>query len=261
MSKLIADPYAVLRILLIALSIAGIILFLFPLQFHIVNIGNLFGLAASIVLLAGTLFHRPLLQRLWTYRAGKITLSVIVVILIAGVLYCLVISCFMLHAANKKPKQTPRAVIVLGCKVNGTVPSLMLSRRIRAAYEILNQYPDITAVVSGGQGSNEDISEAQCMANELMRMGISAERILLEDRSTSTSENLRFSKQILDEQGIGGELLIATDAFHEMRAQVLAKKEGLPDCCAASAQTSWYLFPTYWVREWFGLAHAFVFGT
>ena len=137
----------------------------------------------------------------------------------------------------------------------------MLSRRIQAAYQALQQYPEMICVVSGGQGSNEDISEAQCMANELIRLGIASERIRIEDQSVSTSENLRFSKTILDEEGFSGEFLLATDSFHQLRAQILAGQESLPDCCAVTPYTSWYLVPTYWVREWFGLTHAFVFGT
>lgn len=253
-----------LRIVLLAAAIAGIVLFLFPLQFRIVNIGNLFGLACSVILLGFTVFNRQisaLLDTVNAHRAGKISLRILGGILLLGVLYCLAMSCFMIHAAHKKPKSQPQAIVVLGCKVRGTAPSLMLSRRIHAAYEILNANPEMIAVVSGGKGANEDISEAECMYNELTRMGIAAERILTEDQSTSTSENLRFSKQILEEHGISGALYIATDGYHELRAQILAEKEHLPACYPAAAHTSWYLLPTYWVREWFGLAHAFVFGT
>lgn len=165
----------------------------------------------------------------------------------------------MIHAANKKPPEPPKAIIVLGCKVRGTVPSLMLFRRIQAAYDALQEYPDAIAIVSGGKGENENISEAECMENELVRMGISKERIIQENQSTSTSENLRFSKPILEEKGIDKNVLIVTDGYHELRAQYLAKIEQLPECYGASAYTSFYLLPTYWVREWFGLAHAFVF--
>lgn len=253
----------ILRLVLLALSILGIAFFLFPLQFRIVNAGNLFGLGMSLLLLIFTLFNKritKLLQTIWEHKAGRITLSTLGILFCAGVLLCIILSICMLHGAHKKPQGEPRAVIVLGCKVNGSTPSLMLYRRIRTAYNTLVQYPDAVCVVSGGKGSNEDISEAACMSNELQKMGISADRILLEDQSASTSENLRFSKQILDENGISGELVIVTDGYHECRAQYLAKKEGLPDCAAASAPTSWYLLPTYWVREWFGLVHAFVFG-
>lgn len=255
---------SILRLILTGISVLGIGLFFLPITRHICNIGNLFGLFVSVLLLCFAVCNKlfsGILDKLWDNKAGRITLKAVAVIGICGIVYCLVISCFMIHAAHKKPKAQPQAVIVLGCKVRGTVPSLMLLRRITAAKEILEQNPDLIAVVSGGQGENEEISEAECMKNELIRLGISEDRILMEDRSASTSENLRFSKQILEENGITGSLLIATDGYHEMRAQILAKKEGLPDCGAVKAYTSWYLLPTYWVREWFGLAHAFVFGT
>lgn len=255
--------HPVIYAFLLLLAIAGIVLFALPLFVHIHNIGNLFGLCCSLLLLTFVLFRQKFLgifDRICAHSAGKIALRIIGIFVLLGLLYCLVMSIVMLHAAHKKPQQTPQAVIVLGCKVRGTAPSRMLGRRIRAAYEKLESDPALIAVVSGGKGDNEEISEAQCMYNELTRMGISSDRIILEDQSTSTSENLRFSKKLLDENGITGTLYIATDGYHELRAQILAKKEGLSDCFPAAAYTSWYLLPTYWVREWFGLAHAFVFG-
>ena len=98
------------------------------------------------------------------------------------------------------------------------------------------------------------------MRRELIKKGIAESRILTEDQSTSTSENLRFSKKILEEHGITGNVMIATDGYHEMRAQYLAKRETLPHCDPAPAHTTLLMFPTYWVREWFGLTHAFIFG-
>lgn len=255
---------SVLRVILILLSIAGILLFALPMTVRIINIGNLFGLAVSILLLCYSLFLPKIhtaISRAWTRKGGKIVLTVIGILALFGILYCLIISIMMARAASRKPKQTPQAVIVLGCKVNGSTPSLMLSRRIQAAYEAMQQSPDLTAVVSGGQGEYEDISEAQCMENELLRLDIEPERILKEDKSCSTSENLRFSKAILDENGIGGPVLLVTDAYHQFRAQMLARTENLPETGAVTPYTSWYLQPTFWVREWFGIAHAFVFGS
>lgn len=257
-------PSKLLLTVLLLIALAGIVLFLGPMSVRIVNIGNLFGLGCSVLLLCYVIFHKQvhaLIGKIRSAAAGRILLAVLAVCVILGVLYCLFLSGLMLRAAYRKPQEKPQAVIVLGCKVRGTTPSLMLSRRIRAAYDKLNADPALIAVVSGGKGDNEDISEAECMANELTRMGIAPERILLENQSTSTSENLRFSKELLDQNGITGNLLIATDVYHEYRAQILAEKEGLPECYAAPAHTSWYLVPTYWVREWFGLSHAFVFGT
>ncbi|MBP0971412.1 MAG: YdcF family protein [Oscillospiraceae bacterium] len=257
------DTHPVINALLLLLAVAGIILFTVPLFAHIHNIGNLFGLSCSVLLLIYVLFRRQIcgaVSRISAYPAGKASLRILGFLVLLGILYCLVLSALMLHAAHKKPQQTPNAIIVLGCKVRGTEPSRMLGRRIRAAYEKLEADPALIAVVSGGKGENEDISEAQCMYNELTRMGIASERILMENQSVSTSENLRFSKKILDDNGISGPLYLATDGYHELRAQILAKKEGLFVCTPAAAYTSWYLLPTYWVREWFGLTHAFVFG-
>ncbi|MBR6718582.1 MAG: YdcF family protein [Oscillospiraceae bacterium] len=257
------SQHRIAMILLTLLAVAGIILFALPMTVNIVNIGNLFGLACSFLLLVLTLWHTPffaLLGRIAANRIGKKILFILGAVIVLGVLYCLIMTCVMLHAAHKKPAEQPQTVIVLGCKVRGTAPSRMLSRRIRAAYALLEQNPDMKVIVSGGKGDNEDISEAQCMYNELTKLGISAERIIMEDQSTSTSENLRFSRICMQENGLTGSVYLATDGYHQLRAQILAKKEDLPECYPAAAYTSWYLVPTYWVREWFGLAHAFVFG-
>ena len=256
------SAHVLLRALLIVIGCAGVFFFVLPAAFGIVNIGNCFGLTVSLILLLFAICSGRISKWLHTlngHAVGHITLGLLTALLLLGICWCLLLSCMMLYGAHKKPKQTPRAAVVLGCKVRGSVPSLMLWRRITRANEILTQNPDMIAVVSGGQGSGEEISEARCMADELIRLGIAPERIILEDKSTSTSENLRFSKQILDDMGITGELLIVTDGFHERRAQLLAGYEGIPETAAASAYTSWYLLPTYVVREWFGLTHAFVF--
>ncbi len=252
-----------LRVFLILVSIFFIIEFWLPTTVGIVNIGNAFGLGCSILLLVYALFNKrisALLDRIYACRAGKITLRVLGVLIVLGVIYCLILSILMLHSAYRKPKSTPQAVIVLGCKVRGTNPTRMLSERIKAAYDAMQKYPDMVAVVSGGKGHDEVISEAECMRRELIKKGIAESRILTEDQSTSTSENLRFSKKILEEHGITGNVMIATDGYHEMRAQYLAKRETLPHCDPAPAHTTLLMFPTYWVREWFGLTHAFIFG-
>lgn len=253
-----------LRVILLTLSLIGIGLFASPLLFRIVNIGNLFGLGVSIALLLTVLLRAPL-GRLYDAcmerKAGKITLTVIGILLLLCVLYCMILSVLMLHAAHKKPKEAPAAMVVLGCKVRGETPSLMLYRRIKAAYAAMQQYPDMLVIASGGQGNDEDISEAQCIAETLIEMGADRSRILLEDQSTTTSENMRYSRAVLEAQGIPADsvILLASDGYHEMRAQILAGYEGLERCYPAAAYTSWFLAPTYVVREWFGLTHAFVF--
>ena len=252
-----------LRIILLGIAICGLVIFFLPVTVHIINAGNLFGMGVSMCLLGFVLFNQQfsqLLDRIKHHSAGRIALRIVAGCIVLGILYCLILSGFMIHAANKNPKEKPAAIIVLGCKVRGTEPSLMLMRRIRAAYEAAVEYPDTPLILSGGQGSDEMISEAACMARELKQMGLPEQRLIEENRSVNTSENLRFSRDIMQTQGLEGPVIIVTDTFHEMRAQYLAKIEGYGECCAASTGTKWYLLPTYWVREWFGLTHAFVFG-
>lgn len=256
------------RVLLIGISLVGIFFFVLPMMAKIINLGNVLGLLASLFLLGFTVFNKPVAKFLGILRehiAGKIVLSCIGVFFCLGVLLCLVLSVMMLTAANKKPKDTPQAIIVLGCKVKGEKPSRMLARRLETAYNALEHNPDMICVVSGGKGSDEQMTEAQCMYEWLTAKGIDENRIIQEDKSASTSENLRFSKEKMDLldsiQASDTQILIATDGYHQYRAQYLAKQEGFSKTAAASAYTSWYLLPTYWIREWFGIVHAFVFGS
>lgn len=252
----------VMRILFLLLGILGIMVFFIPYTRHISNVGNGVGMAASIFVVICCIWSKKIgsiLSAMWQHRSGKPVLICAGSVLCAGILLCAVLSVIMIRGMQNKPKSQPQAVIVLGCKVNGSTPSLMLSRRIRAAYDALQQYPEAVCVVSGGKGSDEHISEAECMQRELLEMGIPSDRILTEDKSTSTAENLQFSYAILKENGITEGITLVTDGFHEARAQYIAKINGLPACTALPTATSWYLLPTYWVREWFGLVHAFVF--
>ena len=117
-----------------------------------------------------------------------------------GILVAAVTGCFIIRGAYGNPGQDCRYVIVLGAGVNGSVPSLSLRERIDAAYEYLVAYPQAICIVSGGQGNNEDISEAECMFRELTAMGIEADRVWMEDKATSTRENLRFSLALIEQR-------------------------------------------------------------
>ena len=137
-------------------------------------------------------------------------------------------------------------LIVLGCQVNGTVPSRMLRQRIDAAADYLTTYPDAVAIVSGGMGSGEDITEAACMAQCLRAMGIAPGRIILEQEATSTMENLRFSLSLMDE---GASAAIVSNEFHLYRAGQMAVTLGL-DAALIPADTEYpILTASYFLRE------------
>lgn len=153
-------------------------------------------------------------------------------------------------------------IVVLGCGVNGTVPSLSLQNRIDAAYAYLSANPDTICVVSGGQGPDEDITEAACMKRELVEMGIETERIWEEDRSTSTIENLRFSLEVIEANaGHRPETIgIISSEYHLYRASLMAADQGVT-AVGIPAKTSWFtLWANYHMREIVAVWAYLIFG-
>lgn len=128
-------------------------------------------------------------------------------------------------ATEKKADGSNDYAIILGAKVKpGGIPSLSLHYRLDVATDYLLQYPHVTAIVSGGQGADEDQTEASVMYDYLVQAGIDAKRILIEDNSTSTFENLKFSQQLLPENT--NAITIISNDFHLKRATLLATKLG-----------------------------------
>ncbi len=232
------------------------ILFLNPCFLGIRNIGNLAGMALSIL---GFLFFAAnpviarLLQKIWQHGVGHIVLCISLGFLAVGAVFAFTISGCMVYKMHSIPREE-NTVVVLGCQVKNGGPSLMLRRRLDAAYDYLMEHPDVPVIVCGGQGSDEAISEAQCMYEYLSAKGIAPERITQEDRSTSTIENLQNAKEILQEQGRDTRITLVTDGFHQLRASMIAHSIAI-ETDHVSARTPWYLVPTYWVREWFGICY------
>lgn len=188
------------------------------------------------------------------WKRLRLFLSICLVLFVAG--GCAV-SALMMAAIYNAPG--PEAtVVVLGCRVYGDQPSLMLQRRLDAALEYLSAHPESPVVCAGGRDQRDPYSEAYVMARYLEAQGISPERIYQEDTSTTTRENLANAASIIRENGLPQQAAIATDAFHELRGQLYAKRSGL-DGRSLPAQTPWGIAPSYWVREWLGLAKALFF--
>jgi uncharacterized SAM-binding protein YcdF (DUF218 family) len=131
-------------------------------------------------------------------------------------------------------------IIVLGAHVDGTRPTLALLERIRRALEYLEENPRTKAVLSGGKGEGEQVSEAQAMYCYLTEHGIDGERLLLEEHSTNTKENLAFSLNLLGDQpySVG----VVTNNFHVFRGVAIGRKCGCKDICGIpSRYCSWRL--------------------
>ncbi|KYG91967.1 vancomycin resistance protein [[Bacillus] sp. KCTC 13219] len=139
---------------------------------------------------------------------------------------------------SPKANGTNDFLIILGAKVRPTgEPSLSLQYRLEAANDYLQKHPHVQVIVSGGQGDDEPATEASIMADYLISHGISAERILLEEDSTSTYENLLFSKELLPEDITT--ITIVSNDYHLQRAKFLAEIIGLEaDVLVAKTPTS-----------------------
>lgn len=245
----------IFQIIFILISILLLCIFIAPLFMNICNIGNITGIIISSVFLISSIFYRHIFNGILYLKhslMGTIIISIISIIIAAMILFAVFLSIGMAKA-YQNPPENPCTVVILGCSVKGTRPSVMLRRRLEAAAKYLNENPDVFCIVSGGQGNGEDISEAEAMKIWLIENGIQKERILMEDKSTNTKENLKFSKDILEKNGLPLDITIVTDGFHQYRAYLIAKEYGL-NSWSVSGTTRKILIPTYWVREWLGLA-------
>ena len=142
-------------------------------------------------------------------------------------------------------------IIVLGAQVRKDGPSVVLRYRLDAAIDYLNENPSTVCIVSGGQGANEPFSEAEGMSEYLVKNGIEKNRILLEDKSTNTVENIRYSKELMElsYSNVG----IVTNNFHMFRAVRIAKAQGLKGVCGIAADSSMLYLPNNVLRECGGI--------
>ena len=193
---------------------------------------------------------------------GKVLRTILSCLLCFGILIFLGTEIIILNASKGSPETDCPYIVVLGAKVNGTSPSLSLSDRIRAAENYLKAHPDTIAVLSGGQGPDEGIPEAECMFNELTKRGIAPERLWLEPHSTSTWENLNFSLDIIEEKtGIRPDSIgLLSSEYHLYRAGLFAKDCGV-EAIGIPAATSWpSIRLNYFLREAAGVWHYILLG-
>ena len=142
-------------------------------------------------------------------------------------------------------------IIVLGAQIQGTRVTLSLRRRLDAAVSYLEEHPDAVAVLSGGQGKGEAVSEAGAMGEYMRARGISPDRLLLEEKSTSTRENFAFSRSLIPDRS--APVGVVTNNFHMYRAKEYARRTGYEDPRAIPAPSSPVLFLNYVTREFFAV--------
>lgn len=158
---------------------------------------------------------------------------------------------------NNYNGEMPPTVIVLGCQVHGENPSLTLKYRLDAALEVSENY-DCSFVVSGGLTPGDLYSEAEVMKKYLMRKGVNEDKIYIEDKSTNTDENLKFSAKVIENNGLNKDVVICSDKYHLLRASLYGKKYGL-NTYVKGGKSPWGLAPTYYAREILGVMKQIIF--
>lgn len=241
---------------LVVIGALVVVVFAAPLARSMVNLGSLLGIAIGLVILLYGIFFKTVnagIAHVWQGMAGRVVLCIVGAIVVIAIAVGAAAGVHMMGALGKAPAENA-TVVVLGCKVRGTVPSLSLYHRIEAAGEYLDEHPDAVGILAGGQGDAEDISEAECMYRYLVDWGIAPERLIKEEESTTTEENIANSLRIIEERGLSRDLAIVTNGYHQYRAQLIAREQGL-DAGAVRAETAWWLVPTYTLREICAIAH------
>lgn len=207
------------------------------------------------LLLAGFCFLRAYMltkkiQGKEKWHAPKWLVNLYRICLVAGICVFVFVEAQVVSAMNTAPQENLEYIIVLGAGVNGTTPTRPLRLRIQTAYEYMEANPDTTLIASGGKGWDERISEAECIRNSLVEMGLDESRIILEDASRDTEENIRNSYEFIPSKDC--RVGVVTNSFHVWRSLQIAKSQGCENISGVPAKTLMPVGIHYVVREFFG---------
>lgn len=211
--------------------------------------------AALLALTAGVIAYFHFVRR----RGWRIAAAVLLAL---GLVVFGVIEAPIVADARTDAPEDTEYIIVLGAGLNGDVPSLSLTNRLTAALEWLEEHPDCTAIVTGGQGPGENMTEAEAMGIWLEARGIAPERIIREPEATSTWENLDNSFELIRARGgePDGNCAIVTSEYHLCRAKLMARDMGVSAYGVAGRTNMPTLMVNYFIREAFALTYYRVFG-
>lgn len=186
----------------------------------------------------------------WAERVLRIFIA-------AGWIVFFAIELFILCAMVSVVPRKLDYLIVLGAQIRGTKVTEALKRRLDRAVRYLQENPETTVIVSGGKGSGEDITEAKAMADYLFSCGVEAERILKEEESTTTYENLKNCLALIGNEK-KDKIGIVTNNFHIYRSMKIAGTLGYQKRYAVTASCNPVVFPNYMVREFFAVIALFL---
>lgn len=207
-------------------------------------------LVAGAALIAAGLLTRAPVPR-WLRCAWRVAL-------VAGLALLAGLEGLVISGMNATAPPGMDYLVVLGASVYADGPSPALTRRINAVMDCLDEHPDAIIIASGGQGKSEPVSEARCIRDELVRRGVDPNRIVMEDQSTDTRENMVYSRALIDRPDAA--VAIVTNNYHIWRSLRLARQAGLTNVHGIAAE---YTGPTlihFMVREAISIAVHFLQG-
>lgn len=227
------------------IGLGGLCIFYFFILVIFVGLSTKFNfvwlLAGVSMLLFGTLLAKNKI------KLSKGARKAVGIVVAAGLIIFLNIEGLIVSGFFEKGEENLDYVIVLGAQMKASGPSSTLKSRLDKAIDYLEENSDTKVIVSGGQGSDEPISEAEGMKNYLIQNGIEEDRILMEDHSVNTNQNLKFSSEYIniEEDTVG----IVTSNFHIYRSVKLAEKQGYENVCGIAAKSHKFLLPANMFRE------------
>lgn len=246
-----------MQVILIGLGILFIIYFLIIAFFagHGTNFYFIWLFAGAALIGLGICMQRNILLHhipIWIKRLFLLGVCV------GGVLFVMVEGCIIASGIAAKGAEGLDYIIVLGAQMKAGGPSRVLKMRLDKAYDYLAENDDTYVIVSGAQGSNEPVSEALGMQEYLAGRGIDKSRIIMEDRSHNTSQNINYSSAFLDKEkdSVG----IVTNNFHIFRAMRIAKRCGYKEVYGIAAPSEPLQQANNMLREFFGVAKDFLVG-
>ena len=244
-----------MNILLILLGLVGDAWCIAPIYvFRILNIGNLTGIAVfSVCLVLGLFWKRTktLIKKMRQKKPLRYIINGIYAFIIMIALLVVVETICMISANTAAPVGD-ETIVVLGSRVFSYGPSKMTASRLDSAYDYMLNHQDAVCVLSGGQGGDEPWSEALGMKDYLIKKGLDESRIYLEDKSTNTRENLKYSMKVIKENGLNENIAIVSNEFHLYRAGCIAKEAGI-SYKTIPAPSMLLLLPTYYIRELYAI--------
>lgn len=236
----------VVSLVSLVIGVVSILYFISYLFFNGINNSFTFVWALlGVVCIGFAALHRYILQKenMLLKRIEQIVLAFVLI----GFMVFIAILGRLVYEGQKKPAQDADYVIVLGAHVYGTRMSANLRYRVEAAYEYLQENPNTKVVLSGGQGHGEDITEAEAMRRFLEEKGVSKDRILIDDTSTNTEENIRNSADLIGDKG--KRVIVVSNDFHIYRAKGIAKKQDFENVEGMGSKTHGFSIPNCYARE------------